>query len=56
MLTYYRQYKIFPSEYVRDCVMTLLNKNQDKSNIPDCDIPELSLNHKAEPEKLESEP
>jgi len=42
ILTYYRQYKIFPSEYLGDCIVSPLPDKKVRL-IPEDDIPELSL-------------
>jgi len=46
ILTYYRHYKIFPSHYLRECVVTpLTSKDTSNSeNNQDSDISEINLN------------
>jgi len=44
ILIYYRQYKIFPSDYVQNCIATPLPDQSSKRVVmPDEDIPELDL-------------
>jgi len=44
VLTYYFDYQIFPSEYLRDCIVTpLLQKDNSGTIVPDSDIPEIDL-------------
>jgi len=53
ILTYYRQYKIFPSEYLKNIVVTPLPNNRDIEEIPDGDISPLDLDNQEIPESEE---
>ena len=48
ILTYYRQYKIFPSEYLQNWIVSPLARNKDGRSVSDCDIPEIRLDRHIE--------
>jgi len=49
ILRFYFEYQVFPSTYVRDCIVSPLpEKISEESIIPDSDIPELQLDSDTE--------
>jgi len=51
ILKYYLEYQIFPSDYIRDCVVSpLRNRDTKETIIPDSDIPELQLDSDSDTE------
>jgi len=45
ILKYYVDYQVFPSDYVRDCIVTpLLHHDHSGAIVPDSEIPALNLN------------
>ena len=56
ILNYYVQYQTFPSEYVRDCILTPLPSCDNEGTIiPESDIPVLNLNRDSDIEEQLSE-